>query len=196
MGRTPTVLRWGPPSTPSRFQCHRRKHPMGIASTMASDPLKDLLALGFLALLLAAAVTDVRSFRIPNVIPVAVGVLFLPYALLAQASAQVIWALLGALGVFAIGCIGFRFRVLGGGDVKLLAAASLWAGPALLVSFLQVTALAGGVFAAALLLRHRYGRTTERASDAAQGRAAPGPLPYAVPVAAGGMWVCLQLLAR
>ena len=163
---------------------------------MAINLLKDLLALGFLAFLLAAAVTDVRSFRIPNAIPVGLGVLFLPDALVAYPSAQPVWALLGALGVLAIGCLGFRFRILGGGDVKLLAAASLWAGPTLLASFLQVTALAGGVFAAALLLRHRYGRMTERGFDAAQGHAAPGKLPYAVPVAVGGTWVCLQLLAR
>ena len=52
-----------------------------------------------------------------------------------------------ALVVFGLGAIAFRFRVLGGGDVKLLAASALWLGLGEIGAFLLATAFFGGLLA-------------------------------------------------
>ena len=52
--------------------------------------------------------------------------------------------LAAALAVFALGALAFHFGLLGGGDVKLLAAGALWLGAAALGPYLMVTVLAGG----------------------------------------------------
>ena len=86
--------------------------------------------------------------------------------------------LAAAVAVFLIGAAAFRFGVLGGGDVKLLAAGTLWLGAAQAPAFLAMTVLAGGLLALffiALQLVSRRG-----------GRTAP-VLPYGVAIAAGGI---------
>lgn len=87
--------------------------------------------------------------------------------------------------VFALGVAAFAAGGLGGGDVKLLAAVSLFAGPGRIVDFLAVTAIAGGVMGLAIL------------AGAPIGQPAAGPLrarlrrdlPYGPAIAAGGLWV-------
>ena len=72
--------------------------------------------------------------------------------------------------------MGFRLGILGGGDVKLLAAAALWLGAAALMPFLMATALAGGLLAVAFLAWALVRRD--------RGRVA---LPYGIAIAAGGV---------
>ena len=71
--------------------------------------------------------------------------------------------------------------LLGGGDVKLLAAGALWLGAAALGPFLLATVLAGGVLAVAFLLA---GLLRRRAAGAAA-----ASLPYGIAIAAGGILV-------
>ena len=81
--------------------------------------------LTFDALLLLAAVSDVRSFRIPNAISllVAAGALLLAFpASPGEALSRA--ASLGLVGVIT-GALWLR-GLLGGGDLKLLAACALW----------------------------------------------------------------------
>jgi prepilin peptidase CpaA len=56
------------------------------------------------------------------------------------------------LAVFLAGALLFARGYLGGGDVKLLSAAALWAGPAGLPTLLLLTAVFGGALALFLLL--------------------------------------------
>ena len=60
-------------------------------------------------------------------------------------------ALVCAVGMFGLGTLAFAFGAMGGGDVKLAAAASLFAGPALMLDFVTVTALVGGFLGVAIL---------------------------------------------
>ena len=53
--------------------------------------------------------------------------------------------------VFVAGALLFSRGLIGGGDVKLLTAATLWAGPGLTPALLIVTALLGGLLTLALL---------------------------------------------
>ncbi len=56
-----------------------------------------------------------------------------------------------AAGLFGVGAVAFANGMIGGGDVKFLAAVGLFAGPAHVVDFMLVTALVGGVLGLALL---------------------------------------------
>lgn len=151
----------------------------------------------FLGLLALAAAHDLGSFRIPNRISLAVAMLY-PVHVLASPE-PVAWgsALLVAGVIFAIGVVLFALRVAGGGDIKLLAATALWAGPEHGAAFLVTMALVGGVmgllmaskarFGLALAL-DRFGETELRDVLLAD------VLPYGLAIAGGGFVVGLRLI--
>ncbi|HEY9537284.1 MAG TPA: prepilin peptidase [Kiloniellaceae bacterium] len=154
--------------------------------------------LAFAGLLIAAAASDWRSLTIPNRYSLAIVALFPSYMLV---TGNADWAMHLALGsgAFALGFLLFALRLCGGGDVKLFAAVSLWAGPSLFIPFAYYTALAGGLMALVLWLNHKVKRAGIPAnllfvrSDAAF---AKQPMPYGVAIAAGGLFVALQLLLK
>lgn len=160
--------------------------------------LVDLLALAALAgLMLWAGACDARRYEIPNRISLLLALVY-PLHLLASAG-RTDWlgGLITAAVLFALGAILFFFRLVGGGDVKLLAAGGLWAGPALVSPYLLVTTLAGGALALALISVRSWRRA--RAVLAGPDAAAALPLarqrmPYGVAIAAGGLFIALQLL--
>jgi prepilin peptidase CpaA len=61
------------------------------------------------------------------------------------------FAALCAAAVFIVGALLFSRGLIGGGDVKLLAAATLWAGPGATLPLLFLTGLLGGVLCLLLL---------------------------------------------
>lgn len=145
------------------------------------------LALPAIALFLTAAVTDWTSRRIPNLVSAALALVGLARvaADLANGAGGVAALDLGAALLVAIpAAAAFHFRLLGGGDVKLLAAGSLWLGAAALPAFLTTTALAGGVLAAGYLIALRL--------FPPEGRE-PG-LPYGIAIAAGGIMTTAGLV--
>lgn len=103
-------------------------------------------------LVLLAAIWDVFSRRIPNLLPLIIAVLYLLQAGIAGDWAALPWHLLCGAGVLIVGIVIFSFGWLGGGDVKLLAALALWAGPDQLVLLLLMTCLAGGALALLFVL--------------------------------------------
>jgi prepilin peptidase CpaA len=138
-----------------------------------------------------AAMTDVRARRIPNVLTGALALAALPLALWAGPGAFGA-ALAVAAAVFVLGAGCFALGVLGGGDVKLLAAASLALGYPLAIGFVAATLVCGGLFALGyLVVRGRLGESAARLRAAifGGGRAAigsgSGRLPYALAIAAG-----------
>lgn len=156
-----------------------------------------LLAL-FVGLLLLAAIEDVRRRRIPNVVSAGIALLFLPYALLAPASPALVDALALALLAFLFGWALFARGLLGGGDVKLIAAVILWAGPNLVLPFLLVTSLAGGGLALATLFWRQFGPLLAAGlgtfgENRLASAGAPETLPYGLAIAAGGLLVAFEL---
>jgi prepilin peptidase CpaA len=99
------------------------------------------------ALVLGAAVTDLRSRRIPNALVLPFLVLAIVSAALSDGWSGVGQSLLGAgIGAGAMAA----FCVLGGmgmGDLKLFAAVGAWIWPSQLVMALIMTSLCGGVMA-------------------------------------------------
>ena len=145
-----------------------------------------LFHLILLVLLVTAVCTDLRDRTIPNWIPVAATVLFVPAAWTGAVPHWQAHLLVLAL-VFAV-CLGlFAMNLLGGGDAKLIPAIALWAGPEHLVMFLVVMTLTGGAVALSLLLRPARWRR-QRSETTSESK--PGPsIPYAVAIAAGGLVV-------
>ena len=108
-------------------------------------------------LLVAAAIFDLTSFTIPNILPGAMLVLFLIFLSgMALSGHPVSWneisghLMAGGLGLIA-GMILFAFGWIGGGDAKLFAMICLWLGWDSLLAYAVTASIAGGVLTLALL---------------------------------------------
>jgi prepilin peptidase CpaA len=168
---------------------------------------------GLLSMLGLAAVKDVRERRIPNRLTAGLALLYPIYVLVSPVPIAWLAAVAVAVAVFAVGALLFARELIGGGDVKLIAAVSLWAGPELLAPFALVTALTGGVLGMSALWYHRwsgpiqaglarFGLATvgaptnpEAAETGATSADTTGvTLPYGVAIAAGGVAVVIELM--
>lgn len=151
-----------------------------------------------LAALLAAA-SDVRTRRIPNTL---VGALLL-CGLAANAFSglqAVALDLLIVLAVLIAGAFLFSFRLIGGGDVKLLAAAAGTLGYPSGVLFILLTMLCGGAIAIAYVaMRGRLSATLRNVQAMAlplfvgvrPARPNGTPMPYALAIFAGALCTTL-----
>lgn len=111
----------------------------------------------FAGLLIYAACSDVASLTIPNWVSLAMVGAFPVFAFaMGWDAATIGLQILFGLAVLALGFLLFQFNIIGGGDAKLLAAAAVWTGFSAFMPFVIWTALAGGVFALALLFGRRY----------------------------------------
>jgi prepilin peptidase CpaA len=167
---------------------------------MSPFALLQVSSLGaFAILLVAAGWQDLRTMRIANGVSLGVVGCFACWAFAdlargAIAPSTVVLSIACAAALFGVGALGFAAGVLGGGDVKLLAAAGLFAGPDHLLDFLTVTALAGGVLGLAVLAGARLGPAELAPAGTARARLRAG-LPYGPAIAAGGLWVAAMLAA-
>ena len=131
----------------------------------------EALQLPFLAVLPALAIVaglkDLTSMKIPNWIS---GLL-----------------ILGFFPALLIGMALFALRLLGGGDVKLMAAACLWLGAAGSGVFVLATAAIGGLFCLALILARTWLRPylADRGGWLTRLMEPKGDIPYGVAIAAG-----------
>lgn len=145
---------------------------------------------GFSGLMAAAAVEDFRRLVIPNAVVAGLCLLW-PLHVAAAPS----FTMAGALGsagcaaaVFLVGAVLFWRGLIGGGDVKLLAAAALWAGPTSTPALLVVTGVIGGLLSLSLLASARLRAVISRARAAAIGSV---PVPYGAAIAAAAVIVTL-----
>lgn len=150
-----------------------------------------LFAIPAIFLLLAAAVTDVLTRKIPNVIPAGMVILFFAAAI-ALPDLNWLGATAIAAAVFLFGAILFATGTIGGGDVKLLAAAALWAGVSGIVPLIVVTALAGGVLAFIQLAPSLFDHARALVFSGVRTATKPRSLPYGVAIAAGGAFTIVS----
>ena len=160
-------------------------------------PLQTGCLITFALLLLVAAWQDLRTMDIADAVPLAVAAAFAVWTLCGLALGTMSFATVGlALAcsavVFGAGAAAFAAGALGGGDVKLLAAASLFAGLGLISDFLLVTALVGGALGGAVLVGAPIGLPAPAADATVRTRLRRG-LPYGPAIAAGGLWVAASL---
>jgi prepilin peptidase CpaA len=164
-------------------------------------PLLALLQTGCLivlaALLVVAAWQDLRTLHISNSLPLSIVAAFVAWSILGLVAETVtvegIALSVGCAAVlFLVAAAGFAAGMIGGGDVKLAAAVALFAGPALVLDFLLVVGIVGGVLGIIVLAGVPLGPVTNTGGTTVRGRLR-GRLPYGPAIAAGGLWVTATL---
>lgn len=110
----------------------------------------------FLALCVFAALHDVNRLTIPNWLNLTLAGLFVPAALFSGLPVEILGGHVLAGGLAFVLAFGlYAFRVVGGGDAKMIPAAVLWMGPAAAFPFAYWMAIVGGVCAFLLLISRR-----------------------------------------
>jgi prepilin peptidase CpaA len=150
---------------------------------MFNGAFTDLLLLTLAAILVVAAVVDVRTFTISNRLNLTVALLApLYWASIALSPWPGIAVQLAAAAtVFFLLACAFYAGMMGGGDVKLAAALALWFSPFATIRFLVLMSIAGGFLTLVLLLWHRM-----------QKREGRPEIPYGVAIAFGGLAILTQ----
>ncbi|HJR56007.1 MAG TPA: prepilin peptidase [Rhizomicrobium sp.] len=141
------------------------------------------------ALLAAAALYDLASFTIPNILPAALVALFCAFAAFAGLDPVLFgWHLAAGLAALALGFGLFALGWIGGGDAKLFAAVALWLGFSDLFSYAAVASLFGGLLTLILLLLRQapVPRLLAAQPWALRLHDARSGIPYGVALAAGG----------
>ncbi len=151
-----------------------------------------------LALLLAAACHDVVSRTIPDMISILLAVVAGLGRLLEGPVVLAISAA-AALLLLALLLIAHSYAVIGGGDVKLMAALAIGLSPLDSCRFVIATAIAGGLLAVVYLLLARVTRPASGARRGSRLRRVLAieawrirtceSLPYGVAIAGGGAFV-------
>ena len=151
---------------------------------MMNGGFTQILATIFAALLVWAAIVDLRTRTIPDWVSIAVavmaplfwwadGIAFYPDAVERICAAILIFVIF--FGMFWLGG-------MGGGDVKLGTAIGLWFAPLMALKFFVITSLAGGFVSVAAWIYHHKIRRLEGKTE----------VPYGVAIAFGGLWLLAQ----
>jgi prepilin peptidase CpaA len=142
------------------------------------------LAILLYALLVIAAVQDGGKMRISNWVSGAIAIgAFVAVAL--DGPIVGLWQnLLLFVGVLAIGTLLFGRNLMGGGDVKLLAAGALWCDFSTGWKMLVAVSLAGGLETVLILLSRGIG-WSERTLERVEFLRRRGGIPYGIAIAAG-----------
>jgi len=122
---------------------------------------------------LAAAVTDIRSRRIPNWLTVGGAALGVGLSAAAGPPGAVL-ALLGLAAGLAVGVLLFIFKALGAGDAKFMAAIGAWAGWERLPAAYLAMLAGGAALALVWSARHRMLKATLASTSAMIGAATSG----------------------
>jgi prepilin peptidase CpaA len=138
-----------------------------------------------------AAASDLLTMTIPNRLSVGLVLAFFIIAPAAGLSWQEILAHAGVgAAMLVAGFAMFAMGWVGGGDAKLLAAASLWLGMDPMVLFLAYATVFGGVLAVAILIYRSFPADALPLPEwAARLHVKGGAIPYGVAIAAGALTV-------
>lgn len=134
-------------------------------------------------LMIAAAISDLRSRTISNELNAAMALLAIPFWI---ASGSTLWPdmpiqFAAAFAVFLVFAGLFAIGAMGGGDVKMIGAVMLWIPLPLFLPMLMVMAVGGGILSAVMLIHMKL-----RRSDT------PVEVPYGVAIAVAGLWALHQ----
>ncbi len=157
-----------------------------------SEMLPIIVVLPLPLALVWAMVSDVMRLEIPNTIPV---VLVVAYLLAATVTGveflTVLRQLAIAAAVLAAGLALFAARIVGGGDVKLLAGCLPWLGLDQLPLFFLLMSLIGGLLGlvALWLRRFSFGPTWRRSRWFEQLSMGQQKIPYGLAIGTAGLYV-------
>jgi prepilin peptidase CpaA len=151
------------------------------------------LAVAIYALALVyAAYSDLRTYEIPNWISLVSLICFFALAWAAGWDpAAMAWNVGAGAALLVIGFGMYLLRIAGAGDIKLMAAAGVFAGWAALMELLVLIAVAGGVLALMVLAYRRVPLTRRLAGVGwlAQLHEKGRGIPYGVAIAAAALYL-------
>jgi prepilin peptidase CpaA len=155
---------------------------------MFAQVLLVLLSLLFCLAVIYGALSDISTFTIPNWVSGALVAGFIVFALLRWGEMPLVFHLLVALITFVVCFPLWKFKLLGGGDLKFLTSISLWMGPNSILPFLFALGVAAAVFALALMWLRRWnayfqGSRWPRFVKQLVAKAKNHTLPYGLPIA-------------
>ena len=139
----------------------------------------------FVLLLLSAGIEDARTREIADRKNIAIALIA---PLWWWASGVPVWPDMAmriavAIGVFLLFAQAFRVGMMGGGDVKMIAAIALWLPVPLLFRMMLLMSIAGGIVTVAMLVGHRLRRRK-------MGEEAPAiEVPYGVAIAIAALLI-------
>jgi len=144
------------------------------------------VAVGFVLLLLAAAIADIARRRVPNWTVFGLIAVY-GLALVVGHAPSEWWSGLGAAVIVLLVTYGlYHFEVIGAGDSKLFSAAALFVGLPHLATFALLTVLVGGAMAAVVIVANP--RRVMRGMTAAGRAEGKGRgVPYGVAIASGAI---------
>jgi prepilin peptidase CpaA len=146
-----------------------------------------LFCLAFPCLLIYAAWHDISTMTIPNWVSIALAIAFIPAAIAtSQSIPQIGMHLAVGAATLLICATLFYLNIFGGGDAKVISAASLWMGLAGANRFVFCMAVAGGCLALLLIFLRRMKVTSERPWAKRLLSPTEGA-PYAVAIAIGAI---------
>lgn len=139
------------------------------------------ILLGLLAaLLLAAAICDLRKREIPHWVVIAMALLAIPFWFATGLDfwPDIVVQIGVAALVFALFAGAFAAGWMGGGDVKLLGALALWLPWQAVLFMLVIMSFAGGVLTVGMVIWSRVRRARSQPE-----------IPYGVAIAFAGLWL-------
>jgi prepilin peptidase CpaA len=151
---------------------------------MMNGEFTHVLAAILAALLVWAAIVDLRTRTIPDWLNIVIAVMAPLYwwasgiAFYPDAVERICGAYLLFVVFFAMFCLGG----MGGGDVKMGTAIALWFSPLATLYFAVITSLAGAVVSIAAWIYHHKIKRAEGKTE----------VPYGVAIALGGLWLLAQ----
>jgi prepilin peptidase CpaA len=137
--------------------------------------------------LLLAAVSDVRAYRIPNIYPACLLLLFLGTRLVWGFSPADWQHLLHFAIALATGMLLFRIGWVGGGDAKLYAAAAIWFAGLNAALLIFATGMAGLVLAIFYIVKRQISRKVDSTKRSER------RIPYGVAIAGGALAMGLMV---
>ena len=147
--------------------------------------------------LIAAAISDFSSLTIPNWCPVTVAAFYVPFAytLNMPATELALHYGLGAL-IYLIGRSLASLGVIGGGDVKLMAATVIWTGPGMTIQLLLLVAVSGGLLALFTLYVRKVLSGKPRGPEPwwlNPPEGTPAGIPYGIPISMVGLLLIVHM---
>jgi len=134
-------------------------------------------------MLLAVCYFDVTRFIIPNELNLAFILLYPVFVIMTPAHIEWWWSLAVMAAFFVVGLLLFLGNIVGGGDVKLLVALSLWIGwqPNILAVFGVCFSICGGIIALFLIImRQALKKKGDKLPKVLQKKQ---PMPYGLAIA-------------
>lgn len=137
--------------------------------------------------LTVAAISDLRAFKIPNILPAIIILLFCIVHAISGFSAILLPNLLHFLLALAIGMLLFGRGWIGGGDAKLYAAVALWFNWGGAVPLVFLTTLSGLALSIVFVVVRMSGAGRNKAGTDQPKKRTERRIPYGVAISAGAI---------